>query len=195
MAETKTLEVFGRKDFRKWLEKNHDKENKVALVMHKKHTGKTSPSHKELMEEAICFGWIDTTIKRLDEDKFIRRFSRRNKNSKWSDNTLSYAKELIGKKRMTPHGMKFYLDGLKKPTHDHEIPKDPKVPKEFKDALSKNKIAKERFDKLSKSNRRTYLRWLLRAKLPETRKKRTDAIVKRMSTGNTKIGTSLKVNS
>ena len=76
------------------------------------------------MEEAICFGWIDTTIKRLDEDTYLRHFSRRNKNSKWSDNTLGYAKQLIKEKKMTPIGLEFYKEGLKKPTHDHGIPKN-----------------------------------------------------------------------
>ena len=117
------LDIFKKEDFRKWLEKNHNKENKVSLILHKKHTGKESPSHRELMDEAICFGWIDTTIKRIDEDKYIRNFSLRGKNSSWSVNTLSYAKNLIKEKRMTPHGLKFYHEGRKKKAYDHGVPK------------------------------------------------------------------------
>ena len=64
----KSIGAFDRKDFRKWLEKNHLNEKKVNVVLFKKHTGKKSPSHRELMEEAICFGWIDTTVKRIDEN-------------------------------------------------------------------------------------------------------------------------------
>jgi uncharacterized protein YdeI (YjbR/CyaY-like superfamily) len=92
MSEIPSFIAKNRNDFRKWLEENHDKEKKVAVIINKKHTGIPSPSHRELMEEAICFGWIDTTIKRLDNDQYIRYFAKRNKNSKWSDNTLSYAK-------------------------------------------------------------------------------------------------------
>jgi len=108
------IEIFDKKEFRSWLLKNHIKEKKVELIINKKHTKKASPSHKELLEEALCFGWIDTTIKRLDEDKFIRTFVKRNKNSKWSENTLSYAKKLIKEKRMTSSGLIFYKEGLRK---------------------------------------------------------------------------------
>ena len=181
--ESKLIEVYSKEDFRKWLAKNHDKEKKIGLILHKKHTGKTSPSHKELMHEAICFGWIDTTIKRLDEDRFIRFFSRRTKNSTWSYNTLSYAKKLIKQKRMTPHGLTIYKEGLKKKPHDHGIPDSPNVPKELKEALDKNPKAKENFKNLAPSYRKTYLRWLFRAKQEKTRKKRIDTIVKNMAEG------------
>ncbi len=90
--KTKTISVFDRNDFRKWLEENHNKETKVGIILHKRHTGKPAPTHRELIEEAICFGWIDTIIKKLDDDRYLRNFSRRNNNSKWSDNTLGYAK-------------------------------------------------------------------------------------------------------
>jgi len=59
------------------LSKNHLKENKVALIPYKKHTGIPSISHKDAMYEAICFGWIDTTIKRLDEKRFLSTFKKR----------------------------------------------------------------------------------------------------------------------
>ncbi len=173
-----TITVFSRKDFRKWLQKNHKKENKVAVIVHKRHTGKPAPTHRELIEEAICFGWIDTTIKRLDEDTFLRHFSKRNLNSRWSDNTLSYARELIKKGRMSKEGLKYYELGAAKPTHDHGIPKNPDMPPELEKALLKNKKAKTGFDSFSPSVKRTYYRWLLRAKLPETKKKRIRQMLK-----------------
>lgn len=175
------IEVFGKEDFRKWLHKHHDKHKIVELVIHKKHTGKTSPSHRELMDEGICYGWIDTIIRRVDEDTFIRTFQRRNEKSRWSTNTLSYARQLIKQKRMTPHGLKFYHEGRKKKPFDHDIPKDPKMSKELALELNKNKFAKDNFANLPKSARRTYLRWLLYAKTEATRKKRIDTIVKNMS--------------
>jgi len=107
-------EIFNKEDFRNWLLQNYDKEKKVELIVHKKHTKKPFPSHRELLEEAICFGWVDTTIKRLDENRFIRTFVKRNKNSRWSENTLSYAKKLIKEKRMMPPGLLFYKEGLRK---------------------------------------------------------------------------------
>jgi len=93
--ETKKIKIFSKEEFRNWLQKNHVKENKVSVVLHKKHTGKPSPTHRELIEEAICFGWIDTILRRVDENRNNRRHSKRTKNSRWSDNTLSYAKKLL----------------------------------------------------------------------------------------------------
>jgi len=178
--EPKKITVYFRNDFRKWLKKNHKKESKMAVIVHKRHTGKPAPTHRELLEEAICFGWIDTMINRLDEDTFLRNFSKRNQNSRWSDNTLSYAKELIKKGKMTKEGLKFYRLGLQRPTHDHGIPKNPNMPRELAAVLVKNKVAKENFDKFSPSTKRVYYRWLLRAKLPATRQKIVEQIVSEM---------------
>jgi uncharacterized protein YdeI (YjbR/CyaY-like superfamily) len=169
--------VFKKEDFRKWLAKNHDKESKVSVILHKKHTGKESPSHRELMDEAICFGWIDTTINRLDEERYIRNFSKRTKNSKWSDNTISYGKELIKQGRMTSAGLKFYEEGLRKPTHDAGIPKNPTMPEELRNALDKNPEAKENFNNFAPSIKKMHYRWILRGKREETRAKRINFIV------------------
>ncbi|MEK6819504.1 MAG: hypothetical protein AABY10_06255, partial [Nanoarchaeota archaeon] len=145
MEKEKIFHAKSREEWRNWLEKNGDKEKKVALIKYKKHTGKPSLTHKESMEEAICFGWIDTTIKRLDEERYIRHFVKRNKNSRWSNATLSYARNLIKQKKMTPEGLKFYKEGLKKPVIDHGLPRNPETPKELIKELEKNNKAKENF--------------------------------------------------
>ncbi|MBS3102150.1 YdeI/OmpD-associated family protein [Candidatus Woesearchaeota archaeon] len=191
--KVKSVAAFSRKDFRKWLEKNHETENKVAVIIYKKHTGKPFPSHRELIEEAICFGWIDTTIKRIDEDKFLRNFAKRNKNSKWSDNTLSYAKDLIKRGLMTSTGLKYYDEGLSRPTHDHGIPKNPAMSKELEEELKKNKAAWKNFNDFPPSAKRTFYRWLLRIKGEETRKKRIKQIVA-MSLNKEKISANTRVN-
>jgi uncharacterized protein YdeI (YjbR/CyaY-like superfamily) len=189
------VEVFKKEDFRKWLKKNHDRETKVSLILHKKHTGKESPSHKELMEEAICFGWIDTTIKALDKERYIRNFSKRNKNSKWSNNTISYGKELIKQGRMISIGLKFYEEGLKKPTHDAGIPKNPTMPEELKKALSKNLKAKENFNNFPPSIKKIHYRWILRGKREETRTKRINVIVESSERGERNLfGAQNKIN-
>ncbi len=191
-----TINVFTRDEFRRWLSNNHDKETKVSVILYKKHTGKSSPSHRELIEEAICFGWIDTTVKRLDEERYTRNFTRRTKNSRWSDNTISYAKELLKKKMMAPQGIKYYKEGLKKPTHDAGIPKSPDIPEELKKALSKNKKANDNFQKYPASLKRMLYRWILRAKRKDTVKKRVKLIVERVKEGRKDImSTQEKVNS
>lgn len=177
MSDVIKINAYDRKDFRNWLKKNHKKESKVAVILHKRHTGKTAPTHRELIEEAICFGWIDTTIKRVDENTFIRHFSKRTKNSRWSDNTLSYAKQLLKDKKLNPQGLEFYKLGLLKPTHDHGIPKNPEMPVELKETLAKDKKAKANFEAFSPSVKRTYYRWILRGKLAPTREKRVAQVV------------------
>jgi len=191
----KTITVFNREDFRECMIKNHNQENKISIILYKKHTGKSSPSHRDLVEEAICFGWIDTTIKKLDEDKYIRNFSKRNSNSRWSDNTIQYAKDMIKQKKMTPQGMSFYKEGLKKPTLDFGIPKNPDMPVELKNALNNNKKAKENFSNFSPSTKKMMYRWILRGKLKETRTKRIKLIVGKAKIGRNDIfGTQEKVN-
>jgi len=175
-----TIFIYKKEDFWKWLKKNHKKEHKVALILYKRHTGKSAPSHRELMEEAICYGWIDTTVKRLDEATYIRHFSKRNKNSSWSRNTLGYAKDLIKQGRMQEQGLHFYKLGKEKKTHDHDIPDNPDQPLELEKALGKNKKAKKIFDTLPPSTKKMLYRWFLRAKRPETKKKRIKQIITAM---------------
>src|SRR3990167_7680932 len=171
------ITAYSAGDFRKWLRKNHVRETKVAVVVHKRHTGKGAPTHRELIEEAICFGWIDTTIKRLDEDTFLRHFSRRNEKSKWSDNTLSYAARLVKEGKMSAEGMRFYEMGKAKPTHDYGIPKNPDMPAELKKALAKNAKAKNAVEAYPPSTKRALYRWILRGKQAATREKTVKKIV------------------
>ncbi len=175
--EIPEINAYTAQDFQKWLKKNHKKESKVRVIIHKKHTGKGFPTHRQLIEEAICYGWIDTTIKRIDEDTFVRNFSKRNEGSKWSDNTLSYAKALIKVGRMQEQGIHFYKMGKAKPTHDHGIPKNPDMPIELKRALAKDPAAKKTFEKVAPSMKRALYRFILRGVQQATRDKRVKKIV------------------
>lgn len=170
------------REWRAWLEKHHLSEKKIALVNYKKHTGKPSMTHRESMNEAICFGWIDTTIKRLDEDTFLRRFARRTDKSKWSKNTLSYAHQLLADGKMAPEGIKRYHEGRAKPTHDHGLSLHPTLPADLKEALQKEH-ALALFEAFAPSYKRTYFRWIERAKRSETRQKRIAAVVARALSG------------
>jgi uncharacterized protein YdeI (YjbR/CyaY-like superfamily) len=184
MTKIPTIYAGTKKIWREWLRKNHKKEKKVCLIIFKKHTGKPSLNHKELMEEAICFGWIDTTIKRLDKNRFKRYFVKRTNNSKWSKNTLNYAKELIKKRKMCKEGLKRYEQGLKKLPHDHNLPKNPETPKELIRELKKFPKALINFNKFAPSYKKIYNYWVITAKRKETREKRIKEIVKRASNNN-----------
>lgn len=183
METTKAFYPRNRKEWRKWLEKNHLKESKVSMVRYKEHTGKPSLTHLEAMHEAICYGWIDTTINRIDDEKYLINFSRRTDKSRWSNNTLKYAKLMIKEGKMSSEGLKRYKEGLKKPVIDHGLGKNPAIPEDLKQAFEKSKKAKKGFDKLALSYRRTYIIWVERAKRKETRDKRISIVVKRVGEG------------
>lgn len=176
MSEVKKCYAGSVKEFREWFRKNHVKEGRVVLIIQKKHTGKPSMSHREQIEEAICWGWIDTTIKRIDDDTYSRVFVKRKPNAGWSNNTLSYAKEMIEKKRMTKFGLEAYERGLKKGVIDHGFPKNPEVPEDLAKAFGKEWA--EKFREMAPSYRRTFLYWIMSAKRPETREKRIKETVR-----------------
>ncbi|MCB0408567.1 MAG: YdeI/OmpD-associated family protein [Bdellovibrionales bacterium] len=183
MGKTKQITVYSRDQWRKWLKKNHLVEESVFLISYKKHTGKDSINHKTQIEEAICFGWIDTTVKRLDEDRFHRRFVKRSVNATWSKNTLSYGETLYKNGKMSAYGKKMFLLGKQKKPIDHDIPDFPEVPGDLKKAFAKNKRAKVGFEAYSPSTKKSYLRWLFRAKREDTRAKRIQQIIDAASQG------------
>src|SRR3989338_4059904 len=84
---TKSIVAPTREAWRRWLSKNHEKENEIWLIKHKRHTGKPALNAKEAMEEAICFGWIDTIVKRIDEDTFAQCFKKRNDKARKNDSS------------------------------------------------------------------------------------------------------------
>jgi uncharacterized protein YdeI (YjbR/CyaY-like superfamily) len=122
-------------------------------------------SHREGIEEALCFGWIDTIMKKLDEDRYERTFMKRTDKANWSTNTLSYAKKLLKDKKMFPLGIKRYKEGLKRKPHDFGRRKNPQVPEILKKELSKEKKLEENFNNFSPSYRKALLYNLLSAKL------------------------------
>ncbi|MBK7141601.1 MAG: YdeI/OmpD-associated family protein [bacterium] len=161
-----------RAKWRAWLKKNHATAPDVWLAYYKRHTGKPSITHDEAVEEAICFGWIDTTVRRIDEDSFAHRFTPRRKGSVWSvPNRERFARmEKAG--MMTDAGKAALKDDS--PTYTSTIRNLPPipVPADLKKALAENKEAAENFKKLTEKYRQMCFRWITLAKRPETRTKR-----------------------
>ena len=86
--------------------KNHLKKNVIWLVYFKKHTKKESIIYNEAVEEALCFGWIDSTVKRIDEERYCQKFTPRNDKSVWSELNKKKCKKMIKEKRITKYGLK-----------------------------------------------------------------------------------------
>jgi uncharacterized protein YdeI (YjbR/CyaY-like superfamily) len=177
MSKLRQITVRTRTQWRRWLQDNHISEERVFLISYKKHTGEKSIPHRAQVEEAVCFGWIDTTVKRIDESRYGRTFVKRKPGANWSKNTLQYAKKMLAAGKMSAFGRKIYQDGLKRNPIDHDVPDTFDVPDDLKQALSRNKKAKRTFDSYPPSVRRMHLKWLFSAKREATRQKRIQRIV------------------
>ena len=101
-----------RKEWRSWLQKNHS-EKGVWLIYFKKHTKKLTISYNDAVEEAICFGWIDGKVKRIDDEKYMQRYTPRRTKSHWSENNIVRAKKMIKQNLMTEKGLRIFQRGIK----------------------------------------------------------------------------------
>jgi len=163
-----------REEWRSWLSRNHDRSAGVWLIAYRKGTGKPTLEYESALEEAICYGWIDSLVRKLDETRFMRKFTPRRSGSRWSWSNRERAERLIELGRMAPPGLEKVTDakesGLWDLTGRPEIP--PGIPPELERVLEDNSRAREFFDSLAPSYRKDYIGWIASAKRSETRKRR-----------------------
>jgi uncharacterized protein YdeI (YjbR/CyaY-like superfamily) len=170
----KQLYVPNRDKWRKWLGRHYASESGIWLVFYKKETSKPTIDYEAAVEEALCFGWIDSIIKKIDAEKYVRKFTPRKDKSYWSVFNKKRARRMIKEGRMTAAGL-VKIEAAKKSglwgqTGRPNISLD--MPLEFARALDKNKKAKENFTKLAPSYRKHYIGWIQAAKRDETKEKR-----------------------
>jgi uncharacterized protein YdeI (YjbR/CyaY-like superfamily) len=178
-----TLLVETAREWRAWLQKHHALESEVWLVFHKQHTGIPSIDYKDALDEALCHGWVDSLIKRLDDDRFARKFTPRKPDSRWSDvNRKRYA-ELKALGRLKPPGIaRAPGDRSSAPKPDRlELPAT--LPSFIQAAFRKNAAARKHFEALSPAHKRRYVAWILTAKREETQRRRLDEAIKMLSRG------------
>ncbi|MEW6412488.1 MAG: YdeI/OmpD-associated family protein [Candidatus Zixiibacteriota bacterium] len=163
-----------RGDWRKWLSKNRSRSEGVWLVFYKKGADRPSLEYDDAVEEALCFGWIDSVIKKIDDHKYVRKFTPRKPSSNWSDLNKKRVAKLVRTGLMTNAGLALVDEAKKSGQWDKPDPPSlpPDLPDEFKAALAKNKKAKTHFDNLAPSYKKQFIGWISFAKRPETRAKR-----------------------
>lgn len=179
MNVTKTLYVTSREDWRKWLQKNYKAEKEIWLVYYRKQTGKPRIPYNDAVDEALCFGWIDSIVKNLDQERFAQRFSPRNPKSAYSQTNKERLRKLVEQGKVTKEVLATLGDIS---AGKFEIPRD------ILHALKANKQAWANFQKYSASYQRIRIAFIDGARhRPEEFDKRLKHFIK-MTEKNKQFG-------
>jgi len=167
-----------RDEWRQWLQHNHATQTEIGLVYFKKATGRPTVSYEESVEEALCFGWIDGIKHSVDSESYMIRFTPRKPKSVWSLVNKNNVEKLIAAGKMTEAGMRMVEIAKRNGQWDaaYSMKGEQQIPEDFKEALLKNKGARENFEALSNSNKFTYIRQI-NVKTPELRGARIAKVV------------------
>lgn len=178
--EQNDLETFcpaSQKDWREWLIENHNSKQSIWLVCYRKQANKPTINWSDAVDEALCFGWIDSTRKSIGNDTFIQFFTRRKPNSAWSKINKAKVERLIDDglmqkagyesiERAKENGSWNILDEVEELT----------IPRELEIAFEENPGSKDFFMSLSKSVKKMILQWVTVAKRPETKQNRINEV-------------------
>jgi uncharacterized protein YdeI (YjbR/CyaY-like superfamily) len=176
--KTNTYYAKDRKAWRRWLEKNHLTSAGIWLIYYKKDSGKTRVAYADAVEEALCFGWIDSTLNPIDEDSYMQLFTPRKHTSGWSKLNKERVERLIEQGVMTPAGLE-KIEAAKhhgtwaKLDHIESFTPSPELEKAFK----LNKKAKAFFGSLSNTNKKYILYYINNVKSAELKTKRINEII------------------
>lgn len=176
--ETKTFSPANRQEWREWLQRNHSLEQSIWLIYHKKSASVPTLTWSEAVDEALCFGWIDSLSRPLDQERFRQYFTKRKRGSGWSKLNKQKVQTLIEAGLMTSAG--FDAIETAKQTGSWTLLDDVEeliIPDDLESALADKPVAHCFFERLSRSDKRNLLQWLVFAKREDTRQKRIEEIV------------------
>ncbi len=182
MKDVKDYCPSNKQDWRKWLELNHKKENAIWLIFYKKKSPNYNLSWSESVDEALCFGWIDSTKRTIDTERYKQYFCKRKPKSNWSKINKEKVKTLIDQKLMADEGYKSIE--VAKENGSWTILDEVEalvVPEDLKIEFTNYKGSLEFFNSLSNSAKKILLYWIVSAKRKETRQKRILEIVENAS--------------
>jgi uncharacterized protein YdeI (YjbR/CyaY-like superfamily) len=185
MELRKTLHVTSREAWRAWLAKHGRSEKEVWLIFYKKHTDRPRIAYDDAVEEAICFGWIDSIVKRVDDEKYAQKFTPRRDASRWSALNRRRLRKLMREGRMTEAGLaKVDSVTAREVASPRATADDVDVPRFVKQALMANPKAWRNLQSLSPSRRRAYVRLITDARKEETRTRRVREAIALLEQGN-----------
>jgi uncharacterized protein YdeI (YjbR/CyaY-like superfamily) len=178
-----TLDVRTRMDWRRWLAKHHASSPGIWLLRHKPNTGVTSLPYEDLVGEALCFGWVDSLIKRVDANRYAIKVTPRQSTSKWSDINRRRWKQLKAAGRLAAPGL------AAGPTSNRYAPRPsiPDLPAYVAKVLKTNRRAWHHFQALAPTHRRDFVVWIHLARRPETRERRIRESIELLAAGK-KLG-------
>jgi len=172
------VEAKNRTEWRNWLTKNHQSENAAWLVIYHKKSDVPSVYYAEAVEEALCFGWIDSKGNKRDAESSYLYFARRKPKSNWSKPNKERVQQMISQGLMTPAGANFITLAKETGTWDALTDIDNLViPDDLQELFGANKIAFDNFQKFPPSAKRMILEWIMNAKKQETRQKRMEETI------------------
>lgn len=168
-----------RAAWRKWLDANHQSSKGIFLVFYKKHTQIPSVNYIEAVEEALCYGWIDSLVKKIDEKSYMQKFTPRSERSQWSVTNQRRIEKLIRENKMTPHGLRLVKIAKKNGTWPIKSVENQNLEfsAEFLQTLKENKEAWMKYKSLPPSHQKQYRNFVMCAKRPETRERRFNKIL------------------
>lgn len=170
----KQLYVKNRREWRNWLCQHHAKSNGIWLIFYRKHTGKATLEYDAAVEEALCFGWIDSTIKKVNDETYARKLTPRKAGSRWSELNKKRVAKLKKQGLMTEAGLEKVkaaeVSGIWYEPDRRQIALE--TPKELERALAMNRNAKNFFDQLAPTYQKQFVGWVASAKRRKTRDRR-----------------------
>lgn len=176
-----TIFCRNREEWRIWLEKNHKNEREVWLIYMKKHTKKQSISYSEAVEEALCFGWIDSLVRSIDKESYMQKYTPRKANSVWSLVNKKRVEKLMKENKMTSSGLELVEIAKKNGQWDkaYSSKKNLEMPDNLMKALKSNPVAYKNFNHFPATAKNNYIAWVLAAKRNDTIDKRIKTVVER----------------
>ena len=180
IGDVQTLTVLSRKEWRNWLETNHDQLQVIWLVFYKKHTGKSDLTKVAAIEEAICFGWIDSIIRTIDDERYMQKFTPRKPDSIWSEVNKKKVEVLTELGLIHPAGQKL-IDQAKARGEwamDRSTPELVDPPDFFLQRLKNEPAAYQYWTSLTDKQRRDFALYMTLAKKEETKIRRSNKVIK-----------------
>jgi uncharacterized protein YdeI (YjbR/CyaY-like superfamily) len=177
--------ISNRDDWRDWLAENHADSPGVWLIYYKKHTGVARVAYEEAVEEALCFGWIDSTVRRLDNQRYAQKFMPRRARSNWSSLNRARAEKLMAAGTMAAAGMRAIEAARENGAWDKALEDrvDRPMPPELEKVLKKDPKAAAGFSGMTPTQRKYVINWIAEAKRPETRERRAAKAVLKLREG------------